>query len=75
MMKVRVCEQNRGFPLRLIFQRAVSVPTDAVASRAVELLTALLAKAEKDLADLETKIAAEADSLGLQEMLPAELQK
>jgi hypothetical protein len=47
----------------------------AAASRAVELLTARLVKAEKDLADLESKIVAEAEKLDLKEMLAAELQK
>ncbi len=47
----------------------------AAASRAVELLTALLAKAEKDLADLESKIVTLAKELDLIEILPADLKK
>jgi len=47
----------------------------AAASRAVELLSVRLDKAKKEMTLLEAKIVAEASSLGLEEMLPAELRK
>jgi hypothetical protein len=45
----------------------------AAASRAVELLTARLVKAEKDLSNLEKETLALAAKLDLKELLPAEL--
>jgi hypothetical protein len=47
----------------------------AAASRAVEFLNVRLEKAEKELMQLESKIVTQASSLGLEEMIPADLKK